>query len=233
VIQLFTYAGKKAAARLALVLFVLCPALCYAAVDITLSVDKAEVRQNEQVTFTVKVYNRSSVEAADMLAVSTLPKGVSLLSCNAANVAKQERSLLVTVPTLRAGEEYSFEVAVRMERKGSVEYLLQLQQNGAAVKEVSSTVNVLSNNVLSIEVTMFTPNGDGINDYFEIPGLLSYPNNEIVVFNRFSDRVYQKRGYTNDWSAAGLPNGNYFYILTVHLDNGTIQKYNGHVAVRR
>ena len=215
------------------VLFALCPALSFANLDIALSVDKAEVRQNEEATFTVRVSNRGSAEAADVQVAGTLPKGVLFLSCNAANVAAHERSLLVKTPDLLPGEEYSFDVVVRMERKGSVENVFQLQQKGAALKNASVAVNVLSNNVLKIEVTMFTPNGDGINDYFEIPGLHSYPNNEIVIFNRFSDRVYQKRGYANDWDAAGLPNGNYFYVLTLHLSNGTVQKYNGHIAVKR
>jgi gliding motility-associated-like protein len=52
----------------------------------------------------------------------------------------------------------------------------------------------------------FSPNGDGYNDFFEIPGVLDYPDNVFTVFNRWGDKIYEMKGYDNSWD--GKPNSN-------------------------
>lgn len=64
----------------------------------------------------------------------------------------------------------------------------------------------------------FSPNGDGINDRFEIRGIDAYPSNTLTVFNRWGDRVFLRRGYLGEWAgtdASGkpLPDGTYFFTL--------------------
>jgi len=60
---------------------------------------------------------------------------------------------------------------------------------------------------------VFTPNGDGINDFYEVPNLDRYISNQLVVFNRWGERVYESKNYSNDWDGGNLPDGVYFYIL--------------------
>ncbi|MCB9082662.1 MAG: gliding motility-associated C-terminal domain-containing protein [Lewinellaceae bacterium] len=76
-----------------------------------------------------------------------------------------------------------------------------------------------------------TPNGDGRNDVlaFEILDRdpESWPDNQIVIFNRWGDIVYQARPYLNNWdgtNASGqeLPQGTYYYILRLDIANGNI-----------
>ncbi|WP_018344039.1 gliding motility-associated C-terminal domain-containing protein [Cytophaga aurantiaca] len=79
-------------------------------------------------------------------------------------------------------------------------------------------------NTLSI-AEGFSPNGDGVNDVWVIRGLSLYPNNSIVIFNRWGEKVYSAAPYTNDWNGrctAGLvavgngellPEGTYFYLF--------------------
>jgi gliding motility-associated-like protein len=74
----------------------------------------------------------------------------------------------------------------------------------------------------------FSPNGDGMNDEFEIQGLNElYPNNSLQIFNRWGAEVLAASPYNNDWNGkaetglnAGeqLPVGTYWYILD--LGNG-------------
>lgn len=74
----------------------------------------------------------------------------------------------------------------------------------------------------------FSPNGDGINDYFEILGIEFYENNTISIINRWGNKVYEARGYgissnpvfwdgkSNTGFRIGneeLPTGTYYYIL--------------------
>lgn len=76
-----------------------------------------------------------------------------------------------------------------------------------------------------------TPNGDGLNDelVFELlsVNLDKYPNNELIVFNRWGDIVFSQRGYDNTWGGKSdmgndLPEGTYYYILRLNLGNGDI-----------
>ena len=79
----------------------------------------------------------------------------------------------------------------------------------------------------------FSPNGDGINDYFEIVGIQWYEGNSIEIFNRWGNKVYQAKNYgiatspkfwdgkSNTGVRLGndeLPTGTYFYVLD--LGNG-------------
>ena len=60
---------------------------------------------------------------------------------------------------------------------------------------------------------VFTPNGDGINDTYEIPNLDRYISNQFIVFNRWGERVFEAKNYDNDWDGGKLPDGVYYYIL--------------------
>jgi gliding motility-associated-like protein len=76
----------------------------------------------------------------------------------------------------------------------------------------------------------FSPDGDGTNDKFVIPGIEKYPNNKLTIVNRWGDVVYEKSQYQNDWGGEPnkgilldkgvLPAGNYFYIF----ETGTTDK---------
>ncbi len=59
----------------------------------------------------------------------------------------------------------------------------------------------------------FSPNGDGVNEDFEIVGLHLYSDNKLTIFNRWGNEVFQAEPYENDWDGDGLPIGTYYYIL--------------------
>jgi len=66
---------------------------------------------------------------------------------------------------------------------------------------------------------IITPNGDGVNDVFEIQGL--YPNSRLAIFNRWGTEVFRSSNYANNWQGetktlnipSQLSEGVYFYIL--------------------
>ena len=44
----------------------------------------------------------------------------------------------------------------------------------------------------------FSPNGDGKNDYWEIPMLEFYPNNTVTIINRWGVEVWKQDDYDNE-----------------------------------
>lgn len=81
----------------------------------------------------------------------------------------------------------------------------------------------------------FTPNGDGINDELVFPQLTNsftndWPNNELIVFNRWGSIVYQAKPYLNNWDGRNykngkpLPAGTYFYLLRLDVGAGKVKQ---------
>ncbi len=66
---------------------------------------------------------------------------------------------------------------------------------------------------------IFTPNGDGMNDFFAPLNLDDYPNAHIIIYNRWGQVVYEKEGYMNDWDGTHYKSGNdlndgvYYYVI--------------------
>lgn len=86
------------------------------------------------------------------------------------------------------------------------------------------TVLVIKPNDLFIPQA-FTPEGDGKNDFFVIKGLKSNTDNNLTVYNRWGNKVYEKPNYDNTWDGTPnvsgtlggqkLPQGTYYYIFEI------------------
>jgi gliding motility-associated-like protein len=74
--------------------------------------------------------------------------------------------------------------------------------------------------ITSVDIdNAFTPNGDGINDYWKIADIENYPNATVQVFNRYGDKVFESKGYTKPfdgtYNGGQLPTGVYYYIINL------------------
>ena len=98
---------------------------------------------------------------------------------------------------------------------------------------VEATDNIGCKGIDSIYVVVgavpydaITPNGDGINDEWEILDIDRYPNAEIQIFNRWGSLIFSSSGanYNNNkWQGnfenKELPVGTYYY--TINLNDGS------------
>lgn len=83
---------------------------------------------------------------------------------------------------------------------------------------------------------VFTPNGDGQNDYFDIARIDNYPDNEVVIYNRWNNEVFKTKGYSssNRFTGKGLPDGTYFYVISIQAGTPPARKiFKGYVTIVR
>lgn len=115
---------------------------------------------------------------------------------------------------------------------GAGNYILVVTDANGCSNTISVTLTQPSDLTMP---TGFTPNGDGANDSFFIRGLDAYVNNQLIIMNRWGNKVFERINYRNDWTGESLtggelPNGTYFAILSVNNGQRTLQ---GYVDLRR
>lgn len=80
-----------------------------------------------------------------------------------------------------------------------------------------------------------SPNGDGVNDVWTIRDLERFPDNSVIIVNRWGDEIYNSGGpYDNSfggrWKNNRLPDGTYYYILKIKGDFGS-RSYTGPLLI--
>lgn len=86
----------------------------------------------------------------------------------------------------------------------------------------------------------FTPNGDGVNDYFFPRQLLSssVADFHMQVMNRWGQQIFETRqldgrGWDGRFNSSDQPGGVYIYLIKVSFRNGASESYQGNVTLLR
>jgi gliding motility-associated-like protein len=79
----------------------------------------------------------------------------------------------------------------------------------------------------------FSPNGDGVNDTFVIPGLEYYAPADFSVFNRWGALVYHNAAYRNEWNGGNMNNSlltddTYYFTLNISKE----LNFNGYIIIK-
>ncbi len=82
--------------------------------------------------------------------------------------------------------------------------------------QVNVMVGISSVNIANT----FTPNGDGINDYWQIAGIDNYPTALVQIFNRYGQKLFESKGYSipfdGTYKGQKLASGVYYYIINLN-----------------
>jgi len=108
-------------------------------------------------------------------------------------------------------------------------FALTATENGCSATDY---VTITVDELLDIPNT-FSPNGDNLNDSWEIDGLELYPDNHMQVFTRWGQRVFQTTAYSKNkmWDGENHAEGVYYFVLDLNDTNGT--QYKGTVTLIR
>ncbi|MEM9834220.1 MAG: fibronectin type III domain-containing protein [Bacteroidota bacterium] len=122
------------------------------------------------------------------------------------------------------------------------QYVFMDQTLGNYQVEVRDQLGCVKSFIVSIDYTdelyipnIFTPNGDGDNDTFQIINLDKFTSSDngasIIITSRWGNKVFESDAYTeeNFWDGEEYPDGLYFYQLT--LPGG--ESHNGWVEIWR
>ncbi len=103
----------------------------------------------------------------------------------------------------------------------------------------SVTYNIIINDILTIYIpNSFSPNGDGVNDVFQIHGYGISPENfELLIFDRWGNKIFATRDINEGWKGAVNNNGNIVqqdvYVYRVNYKDlmNRKKKIIGHVTI--
>lgn len=117
--------------------------------------------------------------------------------------------------------------------EGTIKYTLSGTVNDCAyTDEVIVSVIRLVN-----PPNTFTPNGDGKNDFWEIPGIADYPGTEVIIHDRWGQIVFRSNGYREPWDGThngrALSVGTYYYHIQLNQLEGRSPPYTGFVTIVR
>lgn len=67
--------------------------------------------------------------------------------------------------------------------------------------------------------TSFSPDGDGVNDVWNIGNIDLYPDCKVEIFNRWGNKIFESKGYyepwDGTWNGKPLPEETYYYAITL------------------
>ncbi len=105
--------------------------------------------------------------------------------------------------------------------QNSITYYVNATNSNGCVETDSVFIEVIENITV---YNAFSPNGDGQNEYFEIEGASQFPGMLVEVYNRWGDKLFSSRGYSDDkrWDGTSngkdVPIGTYYYVIIPYPD---------------
>lgn len=190
------------------------------------------------IDYTIKARNHGSDNATSLIVTDSLPAELHFIEYlpTATGTIRYEalaRAVIWEIPELKVGEESSLKIRARALKAGEIE-------NRAAVTAFESDPDLSNNSSKAVTQihglkvpNVFSPNGDGVNDRFRIPGLTLYRENEFTVINRWGSHVFEKKQYQDEWTGEGLHEGTYFYVLRIKSENEKWQVLKGYITLLR
>jgi gliding motility-associated-like protein len=113
----------------------------------------------------------------------------------------------------------------------NTEYTLTVTGKGGCITQDRMTVTAINR---MMPPNTFTPNGDGVNDFWIIKNAEQYPDCLVEVYTAAGVKVFKSAGYNAPWNGnfkgSPLPSGTYYY--TIEPRNGR-KRFAGYVTLLR
>ncbi|QBQ40836.1 T9SS type B sorting domain-containing protein [Sphingobacterium psychroaquaticum] len=200
--------------------------------------DKRTIGVGNTVAVQLIIFNKGVETAEDVVATFTIPPELSYSRIigsypGEVNYVESERKLYWRQPSLEGKSSAMLWLEVVGAANGSAVTLAAVSAKQRDRMQGNNTDDARIDIVQLIIPNVFTPNGDGLNDYFRIVGLSLFPGRRLTIYNRWGNNVYRSEQYENDWGGSGLLEGTYFYVLELTDETGRSSTYKGAVLIIR
>ncbi len=187
--------------------------------------------------YTLTAKNNSSADGTQVQVKYNIPANLAYVDQSPAAGSVQyngtTRTLVWTIDKLARSNPLNLDVTLDAVQPGLVQSRVTIQGTQADPNMINNSY-VVQQQIDALAVpNVFTPNGDGLNDTFTIPGLSAYAQNDITIINRWGNEVYTKKNYNNDWTGDNLVEGTYFYVLRAQSSSGNWEVHKGYITLLR
>jgi gliding motility-associated-like protein len=195
---------------------------------ITKTVNESTPNIGENVIFTITVTNEGNSMFNDVMVTDDLPDGYEFVNITSDMGTYDPVSEMWMIEELMPGETATMWLEAEVLFGGEYTNIVYIIDS---VPIDSNTDNnqaeaTVEPKCLTI-YNEFSPNGDGLNEFFTVDCIEYYPDNKLEVFNRYGSSVFKTGSYKNDWDGTAnvdgvvrrgekLPVGTYYYVLEVN-----------------
>ncbi len=118
------------------------------------------------------------------------------------------------------------------------EYFLQVRDRNGCLSDLASVIVEDRRFPCLSERVIITPDNDGANEEFIILCTNDYPDNQLQIFNRWGQLVFEADNYDNTWNGVTpdgqeLPEGPYYYVLEYTDPEGNPRQQRGSLTILR
>jgi gliding motility-associated-like protein/uncharacterized repeat protein (TIGR01451 family) len=196
--------------------------------------------EGDEFEYVLTVENNGNTLATEVLVVDELPTGMRYVTSSLigaiGTTTINGQALTWKVAQLEIGQQFQVRLRVKLASniEGNDRTILNTAKVSSQERELSVADNTSTASILAKSFFIpntITPNGNGFNDSFVIPGLGKFTSNELVIFNRWGDHVYEVKDYQNNWNSEGMVAGTYFYVLKGTDEQGIQYVFKGYIQV--
>ena len=194
-------------------------------IAVTKVVSNERPKVGDEIQFTISLSNLGMSDATNIGIEEILPNGYLYLSSQASVGEYDPTDGFWEIAILASTDTATLTLTVKVLEEeaylntASLSYVDQIDlndTNDSGSATIEPTCLTIYNE--------FSPNDDGVNEFFKIDCISRYPNNLLRVYNRWGNIVFEQQNYNNTWTGISngratvneqelLPVGTYYYIL--------------------
>lgn len=195
---------------------------------------------NVTTTYTLTITGSGACSGSDEVTVTVSPKPLINTTNSDTVICADEKTTLRVSGTTNyqwSTGESSNQIVINIAEPNKTETFSVIGNDGTCESD-TLYIKVTSQRCgepYVIAPKFFSPNGDGINDYFVVKDIKRYEN-ELIIINKWGDIVYRRENYDNRWN--GMYNGQevaedtYLYLIRVEVD-GDWKESRGTITILR
>ena len=206
--------------------------------DLTFTTDELYTNMDYLILF---CHQTGVVPTPCELAVTVSGEPLSIVACCPTSIDFEESATLEVLGG-DGGIGYQWEPSEYVDNPSSYEVVVSPDQTTIFTVsgfvescEYSDQVIVTVGAVIDVP-NSFSPNGDDINDTWDITGLEAYPGSITTLYDRWGQQVLRHVGGL-DWdgklSGQDVPIGTYYYVIDLHHPSVSLPSLTGNVAIIR